>query len=78
MLTEYQKQHPAKAALKDSFQFEMILVYISAFLLITVGRFYIEYTELRDKHHKLELNKNELYNKYLDLNSKYKDCLNGR
>lgn len=67
MLTEYQKNHPTKAALKDAFAFEQVLLYISIFLLITVGRFYIEYTELREKYDKLELQKYELINKYMDM-----------
>lgn len=67
MLTEYQKNHPNKAALKDVFAFEKILLYVSIFLLITVGRFYIEYTELREKYDKLELQKYELINKYMDM-----------
>lgn len=78
MLTEYQKNHPNKAALKSAFSVGNIIFYLLIILGGILSRLNVKNIELKEKNIKLELQKYELINKYLDLNHKYKDSLNGK
>lgn len=72
MLTEYQKNHPYKAAFKSAFTIDRIMFYLLFILVMAFGRLNVQNIELNERNIKLEKSINEIRNKYMDMKREIK------